>query len=121
MPAVPTAGPAGSRSLITIMSLGSPATLEQDSGLQPMTALAILLPPPPTPSSSEAVSVGIHYPPVPRKLAEKNWKGEFVDLSELLPSRLGASEVTLWFCLCLTKPKNQKRSHRSSSEWFALT
>ena len=71
MSAVPTAGPASSSSLTPIMSLGSPATVEHGSGLQLMTPLASLLPPLPAPSSNEAVPVGIHSPPVPRKLAEK--------------------------------------------------
>ena len=110
MLAVPTAGPASSSSLTPIMSLGSPATVEHDSGLQPMTPLASLLPPLPAPSSNEAVPVGIHSPPVPRKLAEKIWKGEFVELSELLPSRLGAPKVTLRDLMSnRDKPKEPKR------------
>ena len=64
MSAVPTAGPASSSSLTPIMSLGSPATVEHDPGLQPMTPLASLLPPLPAPSTSEAVSVGMGAPEV---------------------------------------------------------
>ena len=75
-----------------------------------MTPLASLLPPHPAPSSSEAISVGIHSPPVPRMLAEKIWKGEFVELSKLLPSRLGAPEVTLRDLMSnRDKPKELKR------------
>ena len=62
MLAGPTAGSASSSGLTPIMSLGSPATVEHDSGLQPTTPLASLLPPLPAPLSSEAVSVGIHSP-----------------------------------------------------------
>ena len=47
------------------------------------------------PSFVGGVVVGQSSPPVPAKLAEKIWKGEFVDLSALLPHRLGAPEPTL--------------------------
>lgn len=39
--------------------------------------------------------MGSHSPPIPEKLATKIWKGEFIELHELLPSWLGAPEVTL--------------------------
>ena len=41
------------------------------------------------------VVVGPSSPPVPGKIAEKIWWGEYVDLSMLLPHRLGAPEPTL--------------------------
>ena len=86
---------ASSSSLGPVMNLGNPAALGSNTGLLPTTPLFSLLPPPADPSSSDALSVGVLSPPVPRKLAEKIWKGEFFDLSELLPSRLGAPELTL--------------------------
>lgn len=41
------------------------------------------------------VVVGQSSPPVPGKLTEKIWRGEFIDLSALLPFRLSAPEPTL--------------------------
>ena len=45
--------------------------------------------------SSEAIVVGGSSPSVPRKIAEKIWKLEYVDLNELLPSHLEAQELTM--------------------------
>ena len=42
-----------------------------------------------------AVSVGPHSPPIPKKLAQKIWRNEFIELRELLPSRLGIPPPTL--------------------------
>jgi hypothetical protein len=39
--------------------------------------------------------VGHGSPPIPAKLAEKIWRGEYMDLNALLPHRLGAPEPTL--------------------------
>ena len=47
------------------------------------------------PAATEGVVVGHLSPPVPWKLAQKIWRGEFVDLNLLLPHRLGAPEPTL--------------------------
>ena len=57
--------------------------------------LASLLPPIVPSPSYEAVDVGTHSPPMPMKLAERIWSSDLLDLSELLASRLGASELTL--------------------------
>lgn len=66
-----------------------------EAGLSPTTPLSSLLPLAIPSLSNEAVAVGTHSPPVPKKVAEKIWGGEFIELSELLPSRLGAPELTL--------------------------
>ena len=81
----------------SIMSSLSAIPGPSSSGLTltPSTPLSSLLPPPANPLSSGAASVGAHSPPIPEKLAKKIWKGEFIELHELLPSRLGAPEVTL--------------------------
>ena len=34
----------------------------------------------------QAVLVGPHSPPIPKRLAEKIWRNEFIELNELLPS-----------------------------------
>ena len=44
---------------------------------------------------TNAVVVGPCSPPIPGKIAEKIWRGEFIDLNALLPHRLGAPEPTL--------------------------
>ena len=62
------------------------------AGLTPMTPLASLLPPTAPSPSYEAVDVGTHTPSVPKKLPEKIWSSKFLEISELLPSRLGAPE-----------------------------
>lgn len=46
-------------------------------------------------TSTKAVSAGPGSPPIPRKLAEKIWHGEFIELHELLPSRLTTPEPTV--------------------------
>lgn len=55
--------------------------------------------------TSKAIIVGMNSPPVPKKLAEKIWKGEYIQLDKLLPSNLGAPELTLVDLL----GKNQER------------
>ena len=45
--------------------------------------------------SQVSAQVGPSSPLVPGKIAEKIWRGEYVDLSMLLPHRLGAPEPTL--------------------------
>ena len=45
--------------------------------------------------TANAVLIGCSSPPIPRKLAEKAWGGEYIDLAELSPARLGAPEPTL--------------------------
>ena len=51
----------------------------------------------------------MNSPPVPRKLAEKIWKGEYIQLDKLLPSNLGAPELTLVDLL----GKNQEKQEYS--------
>jgi hypothetical protein len=46
--------------------------------------------------STEAINIGSCLPPVPKKMAEHIWKGEYIDLRELLPSQLGAPEPTVF-------------------------
>ncbi len=70
--------------------------------------------------TTSAVVLGSTTPPIPRKLAEKVWRGEFVELQEFLPARLGAPEPTL-FDLIAEKGahKAKKSSHavRSIEQW----
>ena len=43
---------------------------------------------------TKEVVVGPSSPPVPGKLDEKIWRDEYINLSALLPHRLGAPETT---------------------------
>ena len=54
-------------------------------------------------------------PPIPHKLALKIWRGEFIDLNNLLPFRLGAPEPTLVDAL-RNKPKEWKQI-TSITQW----
>ena len=78
--------------------------------LSPSSAVASLIPSPLQLPSSEAIVVGGSSPPVPRKIADKIWKHEYVDLSELLPSCLGAPELTMLDLFTQRdKPKEAKK------------
>lgn len=47
------------------------------------------------PTLTGGVVVGQGSPPIPAKLVDKIWRGEYIDLNSLLPHRLGAPEPTL--------------------------
>ena len=87
-------------------STNSAITLSEMGGiLAPSTPLSSVIKVSSSEQTSEAVVVGMNSPPVPKKLAEKIWKGEYVQLDKLLPSNLGAPELTLVDLL----GKNQER------------
>ena len=46
--------------------------------------------------STKAISVGPCSPPVPKILAERIWRKEFIDFRDLFPSQLGAPEPTIF-------------------------
>lgn len=62
----------------------------------------------PTAAPSETIAVGGSTPPVPKRLCEKIWRGEFVDMQDLLPSRLGLPEPTLLDLVVQAKRKQLK-------------
>lgn len=68
---------------------------ETNNIFTPSTPLSSIIKVSSSEQTSEAVIVGMNSPPVPKKLAEKIWKGEYVQLDKLLPSNLGAPELTL--------------------------
>ena len=72
-------------------------TMSQGNGttISPSTPLTSVLKVSSSEQTSEAIIVGMNSPPVPKKLAEKIWKGEYIQLDKLLPSNLGAPELTL--------------------------
>ena len=64
-----------------------------------------------------AVFIGQGLPPVPKKLASRIESGEFVDMSELLPDRLGCSKASIsedksW------GTKSKKRAVANILEWI---
>lgn len=64
---------------------------------------------------AEAVVVSRNLPPVPAKIAEKIWRGEYVDLDGLLPSRLGVPEPTLRDLIGGEKTKKREKRHQDHS------
>ena len=67
-------------------------TQPQGLGEIPLSALVSTLG---TQQPVGGVVVSYMSPPVPTKVADKIWRGEFIDLNTLLPYRLGAPEPTL--------------------------
>ena len=89
--------------------------------LTPLTPLAsfLQLPEPSSVASKKASVISTTSPPVPRKLAEAIWRDEFIDLSELRPARLGASEPTLLelFSGDQTKRSRAKKAITMIEDW----
>ena len=69
--------------------------------------------------SKKAVAVGPSSPPVPVKLAEKIWQGEYIDLQELLPSRLGAPSSTVLDALLKPEKIKARKSITSIEDWVS--
>lgn len=69
------------------------------------------------PQSRRAVAVGPVSPPIPYKLAEKIWQGEYIDLQELLPSRLGAPSTTVLDALLKSEKVVAKKNIASIEDW----
>ena len=78
--------------------------------LTPLTPLTYVAPTIPA-LSTEAIEVGPYSPPVPQKRAERIWKGEFIELRDLLPTQLGEAEPT--FLDLLSKPEKNIRPQKN--------
>ena len=113
-------------------SLSEVPTSQSLAGLQLLSDPSTSNPPPPllsintpvrnlliTPhtQSTDAISVGPSSPPVPKKLAEQIWKGEYIDLKELLPSHLGAPEPTVFDLLGKSEKVRPKKNISNIQEW----
>ena len=97
-----------------------PPTASTTGGtLSPSSAVASVMPAPPQLPSSEAIMVGGSSPPVPRKIAEKIWKLEYVDLNELLPSRLGAPELTMLDLFTQRDRAKESKKIQTFEQWVA--
>ena len=64
-----------------------------------------------------AISIDPHSPPIPRKLANKIWHSEYVDLSDLLPARLGVPQPTLMGVLTPNHLKAPLNKITTIEEW----
>ena len=62
--------------------------------------------------------VGPSSPPVPGKLAEKIWNGEYIDFSALLPHSLGAPESTL--AEALQRRTRDEKQITSIEQWVDM-
>ncbi len=80
----------------TAPSLSSLESLISSQCLSAATPLTILTSGSGQHPTTSAVVLDSTTPPIPRKLAERVWRGEFVELQEFLPARLGAPEPTLF-------------------------
>lgn len=85
---------------------------QQFSLLSPLTSLVSN-----KPHSSQAVSVGPMSPPIPRKLVDKIWRGEYVEMQELLPARLGAPAPTVLDALLRSEKMKAKKEISTIQEW----
>ena len=68
-------------------------------------------------ASHRAVSIGQGLPPVPKKLANKIESGEYLDMAELLPDRLG-SYRNLTLEDKGGSPKSKRRGVTNILEWI---
>ena len=55
--------------------------------------------------------------PIPKRLAEKIWRNEFIELHELLPSRLGVPQPTLMDVLAPTKQRTPLKQITTIERW----
>lgn len=63
------------------------------------------------------MAVGPVSPPVPSKLAEKIWRGEYIELDELLPARLGAPAPTVLDVLLHGEKAKPKKNISTIEDW----
>ena len=100
----------------------SATTTTTNTVVTPQMALQLPLSMLSTPSNDDpcqAVSVGPHSPPIPKRLAEKIWRNEFIELNELLPSRLGIPQPTLMDVLAPSKQTTPLKQITSIQQWVS--
>ena len=73
--------------------------------------------PPTTEGQGDAIVIGASTPPVPRKLAERIWRGEFVEMQELLPARLGVPEPSLLDVIAGKHRQQSTRTVQDIHQW----
>ena len=94
-------------------------TTETSSRMSLQVPLSALTTSPTKADSGHAISIGHHHHslPIPKKLAEKVWHNEFIELHELLPARLGVPQPTLMDVLAPLTPKVPLKQITSIEEW----
>lgn len=70
------------------------------------------------PLSKEAVAVGARSPPMPSKLAGKIWRGEYIELDELLLARLGPPAPTVLDVLLHRDKAKPKKNTSTIQDWY---
>ena len=65
----------------------------------------------------DAIVVGSSTPPVPRKLAERVWRIEFVGMEEFLPAKLGAAEPSILDALTEKHKKQSEKKIECIEQW----
>ena len=80
--------------------------------LTPLAALA-----PQNPQYSKAIGVGPSSPPVPERIAKRIWHGEYIDMNELLPARLGAPSTTVLDALTGSEKAKRKKTIDTIADW----
>ena len=104
------------------MPASRPATMTATTTVTPsrmslQVPLSALTTSPTKADTGHAISIGPHSPPIPKKLAEKVWRNEFIELHELLPARLGVPQPTLMDVLAPSTPKVPLKQITSIEEW----
>lgn len=67
------------------------------------------------------IIVSPNDPPIPNKLAQRVWKGEYIDLSEFLPELLGASDPISQGIVSESKELESRKCPQSHSGSSVLT
>ena len=109
---------AGSPALI--VGTSNSASLGDGTPLPAETPLTQLIPLPLPSPTTEAIVLGACHPPIPKKIVEKAWRGEFIDLDSLLPSRLGTPEPTLWDWMTASQAKGRETKRIKNIEQWVI-
>ena len=94
-----------------------PSSSRTPPALLPLSSPAVNLVTTNNSLSSDAIDIGPSSPPVPRKIAEQIWKGQYVELKELLPANLGAPEPTIFDLLGKQERARTKKNITCVAEW----
>ena len=94
----------------------SSTLLPNQSTATPAALIGTAPAPYPNAPQGAPIVVRLNDPPIPNKLAQRVWKGEYIDLSEFLPELLGASEPISQGIVSESKG-TRKQKVSSISQW----